>query len=218
MTEQSISILGKISAALLLAGVFMFMGYAPPMADSEGQYLGEAFRIFYFHVPSAWVCFVALFVSFVLSIAYLINRKPGCDRYAAACAEVGWVLATIVITTGPIWARAAWGRYWTGEPRLMSFLILWLLYLGYIVLRGSIEDRERRARYCAVLSILGFLDVPIIFFAIKIWGQLSHPMPNIGFFRDPNIFIPLLVNIAAILVTAFYLVMKRALAEKHDDI
>lgn len=201
-------------AAMLLGGIFLFLEYAPPMAGPDGEYLGEAFRIFYFHVPAAWVSFVMLFASFVASIVYLATRSPRWDRGAAACAEVGWIYATIVITTGPIWARAAWGTYWTWEPRLTSFLILWLMYLGYILLRSSIDDPERRARFAAVLAIVAFLDVPIVFFSVKIWGAIGHPVPNIGFFRDPVIRNTFVFNIIAFQAAAIHLASKRAVIEE----
>ncbi|MEK8023088.1 MAG: cytochrome c biogenesis protein CcsA [Candidatus Hydrogenedentota bacterium] len=204
-------------AAVMLAGVFLFLEYAPPMAGPDGEYLGEAFRIFYFHVPAAWVSFLMLFASFVASIGYLATRSARWDRWAAATAEVGWVYATIVITTGPIWARAAWGTYWTWEPRLTSFLVLWLMYLGYILLRSSIDDPERRARFAAVLSIIAFLDVPIVFFSVKIWGAIGHPVPNIGFFRDPVIRTTFLANVFAFLLAAVHLAAKRARLECHED-
>jgi heme exporter protein C len=204
-----------VTTAALLGSIFLYLGYAPPMV-ADGQPLGEAFRIFYIHVPAAWVCFLALFVSFVSAIAVLVTRSRKWDILSVATAEVGWILATIVITTGPIWAKAAWGTYWTWEPRLTSFLVLWLLYLGYIILRGAIDDPEKRARFSAVLSIIAFLDVPIIFFAIKLWGAIGHPVPNLGFFRDPPIRNTLLGSIACYLIVTAYLVWKRCEVEARE--
>lgn len=199
-----------IAAAMLLAGVFLALKYAPPIAGPDGEYLGEAFRIVYFHVPSAWISFLMFFLSFAASIAYLVKRNERVDHYAAAFAEVGLVFATIVITTGPIWARAAWGTFWTWEPRLTSFLVLWLMYLGYAILRRTIAEKGVRARTSAVLSIVAFLDVPIVFFAIHLWGSVSHPKPGPDFFGDPAIRLTVQVNLAALLVTAGYFAAKRA--------
>lgn len=202
-------VLRAATAVSLVIGIFMFLSYAPPMAGPDGESLGEAFRIFYFHVPSAWVSFLALFLSFVASAVYLVKRTRRWDRIAAASTEVGWVFATIVIITGPLWAKAAWGAYWTWEPRLTSFLVLWLLYLSYLFLRLSIEDPSRRSRYCAILSIVAFLDVPLIFYSIKLWGSIGHPPPNYGFFRDPVIRTAVLTNTAAFTLTMIYLIRKR---------
>lgn len=208
-------VMRALAAASLLAGILLIIGYAPTMM-ADGDVLGEDFRIFFIHVPAAWVCFLALFVSFIASIAVLITRNSKWDILAAATAEVGWVLATVVITTGPIWAKAAWGTYWTWEPRLTSFLVLWLLYLGYIILRGAIDDPEKRARFSAVLSIIAFLDVPIIFFAIRLWGAIGHPVPNLGFFRDGPIRTALLTGIACYLIIGTYLVWKRCEVESNE--
>lgn len=202
-------ILRAVSYLGLFAGVFLFLAYAPPMAGPEGEYLGESFRIFYFHVPSAWISFLLFFGSFASSITYLATRSERWDRLANACTEVGWIFATIVLITGPIWARAAWGVWWNWEPRLTSFLVLWLLYLGYLVLRRTIDDREKSARVSAALSIIAFLDVPIIIFAIHIWGSVGHPTPSGEFFKDPAIRFTIQANFAALALMAAYLTTKR---------
>lgn len=187
----------------------MALGYAPPMMGPDGTPLGEAFRIFYFHVPAAWMSFLFLFVSFVSSLMFLARRRLVDDARAAAAAEVGWVFASIVITTGPIWGRAAWGSYWTWEPRLTSFLVLWLMYLGYLIMRAAIDDPERRARYAAVLSVIAFLDVPIVFFAIKLWGAIGHPTSGGGFFQDHAIRNSVFANTTAFLILGTYFLRKR---------
>jgi heme exporter protein C len=217
MSENFFSAARAITAFLLLAGVFFTLGVAPPMAGPDGVYLGEAFRIFYFHVPAAWCSFLSLFVSFVASIGYLWKRTPGWDAVAVAGAEVGWVLAGIVITTGPIWGKAAWGAWWIWEPRLTSFLVLWLLYLGYLVLRKAIEEPDRRARYAAILSIIAFLDVPIIYFSIRLWGSIGHPAPGGGFLQDPVIRTVLLANVAAFMTATGYFIARRAALELHRE-
>lgn len=200
-------------AILLLAGVFALLGYAPPIYDAEGNYLGESFRIFFIHVPAAWTSFVTFFGCFVFSGIYLIKRKPGYDVIAAASAEVGFVFASIVLVTGPIWARAAWGTFWTWEPRLTTMLILWLLYLGYLLLRYSLDPGSRRAVVSSVLGIFAFLDVPLVMFAIHLWGAKSHPTPGVGFFEDPRLAGVVYLNFIAFLTTAAFFVAKRSIVE-----
>ncbi len=137
--------------------------------------MGVVQRIFYFHVPSAWVAFLAFFLVFLASILYLWTRKPVYDVLAHAAAELGVVFCTIVLFTGPIWARPIWGTWWTWEARLTTTLVLELIYVAYLVLRGQAENRAQEARFAAVLGIVGFLDVPIIYFSVKIWRG-HHPI------------------------------------------
>lgn len=202
------------AGVLLLTGIFLALEYSPPFYDSDGKYLGEAFRIFFMHVPAAWNSFLCFLAAFVAGIGYLINRKPSWDIFVASCLEVGWVLACLVIVSGPIWARAAWGAYWTWEPRLTSFLVLWLVYLAGLILRGSIEDRETRARFTAAYAVLAFATVPIVVLSIHLWGAKNHPKPGPDFFGDPRIRATLFFNTFAFLAATVYLVGKRMKLER----
>jgi len=152
--------------AALLVGAF---AYAP-----EDLEQGPPQRIFYIHVPSAWVGFLAFFVVFVASIAFLLTKRRRFDDVAAASAEVGMVFTSAVLVTGPLLARPIWGTYWSWDPRLTRFLVLWLTYLSYLLLRGYVPDPARRARFSAVLGIVGFLDVPIVYLSVRWWRAL-HP-------------------------------------------
>jgi heme exporter protein C len=131
-------------------------------------------RIFYIHVPSAWICFVGFGVTFASSIAYLSSRKEKWDTIAASSAEIGTLFTTVVLATGMMWGHAIWGVYWTWEPRLTSFLVLWLMYLGYLAVRAYVPDPARRARFSAVIGIIAFIDVPIIYLSVNWWRTL-HP-------------------------------------------
>ena len=135
---------------------------------------GPPQRIFYIHVPSAWVGFLAFFVVFVASIAFLATGKRRWDEVASASASVGMIFTTAVLITGPLWGRPIWGVFWTWDPRLTSFLLLWLIYLSYLVLRSYVDEPARRARYSAVLGIVGFLDVPIVYMSVR-WWRAEHP-------------------------------------------
>jgi heme exporter protein C len=136
--------------------------------------MGVVQRIFYFHVPSAFAGFLGVGLCALFSALYLWRRDRRLDLLAHASAEIGVMFFTIVLLTGPIWARPVWGVWWTGEVRLTSTLVLWLLYAGYLILRQSAENPEQGARFCAVLGIVGALDVPIIYYSVEWWRGL-HP-------------------------------------------
>ncbi len=150
-------------------GLYFAFIYAPVEAK-----MGIVQKIFYFHVASAWVGFFAFFITFLMSISFLISRKFIFDDIAEASAEVGLLFTTIVLVTGPIWAKPTWGAYWTWDPRLTTTLILWFIYVGYILLRQYIADVNQRAKFSAALGIIGFIDVPIVFLSIRLWRTI-HP-------------------------------------------
>jgi heme exporter protein C len=135
--------------------------------------MGDAQRIFYFHVPSAWIGFFAFLIVFVSSVLYLIKGTRKWDALALSAAEIGVVFTTLVLLTGPIWAKAAWGAFWVWDARLTTTLILWFIYIGYLTLRSTVDD-VRKARLAAVLGIVGFLDVPVIYVSVMIWRTM-HP-------------------------------------------
>ena len=157
-----------VLVALALFAYFAFV-FAP-----EDELQGAMQRIFYIHVPSAWICFVGFGVTFASSIAYLSSRKERWDTIAASSAEIGTLFTTVVLATGMMWGHAIWGVYWTWEPRLTSFLVLWLMYLGYLAVRSYVPDPARRARFSAVIGIIAFIDVPIIYLSVNWWRTL-HP-------------------------------------------
>lgn len=150
---------------------YLIFIYAPLEATMR-----EVQKIFYIHVSSAWVAFLAFFVVFVLSIMYLVTRKRIYDIYAGISAEIGVVFTTIVMTTGPIWARSSWNTWWAWEPRLTTSLILWFIYLAYIMIRQMDGAWDKKARLSAVFGIIGFIDVPIVFMAIRWWQSKFHPI------------------------------------------
>ena len=189
-------ILTAISFPILLAMAFF---YAPEDANQ-----GAAQRIFYIHVPSAWIGFLAFFVVFAASIAFLKSGRRKWDDMAASSAGIGVIFTTGVLITGPLWGRPVWGVYWTWDPRLTSFLMLWLIYLSYIVLRGYVPEPVRRAKFSAVLGIVGFLDVPIVYLSAR-WWRSEHPTQFVVESGDlpPEMLITLLVGVATF--TFFYL-------------
>jgi heme exporter protein C len=143
--------------------------------EADAAMGGQLQRIFYVHVPSAWLAYLGFAIVFVCSIAYLRTGARRWDLMAHGAAEIGVLFATLVLITGPIWARPVWGTWWQWDARLTSTLVLWLTYVGYLLLRGLATDRTQAGRLAAVVGIVGFIDVPIVHFSVQWWRTL-HPM------------------------------------------
>ncbi|MFN2397559.1 MAG: cytochrome c biogenesis protein CcsA [Gemmatimonadaceae bacterium] len=137
---------------------------------------GLAQKIFYVHAPAAWVAFLAFGLVALCGILYLWLRDLRLDSVAESSAEVGVVFTTVVLITGPIWGKPVWGTWWTWDARLTLTLFLWFVYVGYIILRGAVDDPVMRARYCAVLGVLGALLIPFIHLSVYLFRTL-HPLP-----------------------------------------
>jgi len=157
---------------LLLAGVYVRALVFTPAEMVQGL----AQKIFYIHAPSAWVAFLAFGIVGVTSIVYLLLKDPRADLFAASSAEVGMVFTTEVLITGPIWGKTIWGTWWTWDARLTLTLFLWFVMLAYLVLRSAVHEPGQRARYSAVLGILGALLVPFIHVSVYLFRTL-HPLP-----------------------------------------
>lgn len=207
--------LGAASAFTLAFFTYMTFWWAP-----EDEVQGVVQRIFYPHVASAWVAGLAFFVVFVCSILVLVKRDLKWDPLAAASAQVGLIFTTGTLVMGMMWAKAVWGVYWDWDPRLTSVLVLWLLYLVYVALRSYVPDPGKKARYSAVLGIVAFLDIPIIYFSIKIWRTL-HPAPVVG--GDEGSGLPgemlatLLFGVLTMTVLYAYFAQLRLRANRLDD-
>jgi heme exporter protein C len=202
------TVLGWLAGLGLVVGLVMGFGVAPREVTQ-----GNVQRIMYVHVPAVWVAYLAFGAGLVGSIAYLARRQPGADRFAHAACEVGTLFLGVNIATGAIWGKPTWGTWWTWDARLTSVAILFVMYVGYLLLRGTIEDRDRAARYCAVLGIVAALDMPLVHFSVYWWRTLHQPpslMKPGGFTGSAAILWPLLVNLAAFTVLYAYLVAKRA--------
>jgi heme exporter protein C len=200
-----------LAGALILAALYMIFGYVPTEKE-----MGVVQRIFYLHVPLAWLAFLSFFVVFVASAIYLWKRQSKWDVRASAAAEVGVVFTTLFLISGIIWAKPIWGVWWTWDPRLTSALVLWLIYVAYLLVRTYAPDSQRGSRFAAVVGVVGFVDVPIVALAITLW-RTQHPSAVI--FEDglaPPMLATLLVNITAF--TVFYIVLMRLrIAQKHAE-
>ncbi len=184
--------------SLLLLGYTSYLALyvAPP--DQEQ---GEVQRIFYYHVPIAWAAMLCLMVNFWMSAQYLIRRKPWEDALAAASAEVGVVFCTLILITGPIWARPVWGIWWTWDIRLTTTLVLWLIYVSYLILR-RFGSGSQTPVLAAALAVFGFLDVPLVYFSIRIF-RTQHPQPVIGGGQGSGVMDPLMKQAFWMNVLAF---------------
>jgi heme exporter protein C len=168
--NTALQILGGVTAVLMVFALVAALVLAPKEAE-----MGDVQRLFYFHMPSAWIALGPAFTCvFGFSIAYLVTRKLVYDRFAGVAAEIGVVFTTITLITGPLWAKPVWGVYWTWEPRLTTTLILWFIYVGYLLLRSLANPGHKRARLVAVYGIAGWIDVPIVFLSIW-WWRTVHP-------------------------------------------
>ncbi len=197
--------MGILALVMLAAGSFWGLALAP-----HDAYQGSVSRILYVHVPSAWITFLAFFVIFVASIQFLRTRNLKYDTVAHAAALSGIVFNGLCLATGSIWGKFAWGTWWTWDARLTTVAVLFLIYAVYLILRSLIDDETRRARFAAVLGIIGFLDVPIIHFSVYWWRTLHQPAsllrpdsPRMA----PEIMYPLLFMTVAFIVLFVHLVI-----------
>jgi len=190
--KKAFPILAFLTALLLACGTYQALVVAP-----TERTMGDLQRIFYYHAPCAWTAGCLFFVNLVASIAYLLRKNPRVDALAVSSAEVGVVFCAIVLVTGPIWARPAWGIWWTWDIRLTTTLVLWLIYVSYLVLR-HFSDSAQTAKLAAVLAIFGALDMPLVYFSIWFF-RTQHPQPVIGGggSLDPRMLRAFLINLLA---------------------
>ncbi len=211
-------LLPKLFVALTVAALG-FAAYEALIVAPTEQTMGNVQRIFYYHVPSAWTAFLLFFANFLASVVYIWKRNLAADAIAAATAEVGVVFCTVVLVTGPIWARPVWGIWWTWDARLTTTLVLWLIYVSYLVLRRY-STGSQTALLAAALAIFGFVDVPIVYMTIR-WFRTQHPSPVIGGGEnsglDPSMWPPLLWNWLAFSMLAIILVAVRYRLQRMEE-
>ncbi|HEX3375533.1 MAG TPA: cytochrome c biogenesis protein CcsA [Candidatus Acidoferrales bacterium] len=169
----------SVPSVLLMFFLLAAASYGALIWAPTENTMGIVQRIFYFHVASAWSGFISFFLVFIGSVAYLRTRAPKWDWLSVASAEVGVAFFTVVLVTGPIWAKPVWGIWWTWDARLTSSFLLWVLFVSYLVLRTLVEEPERRALVSAVFGIFAALDIPLVYFSIW-WFRTQHPQPVIG--------------------------------------
>jgi len=214
-SDTGMRVLAAATVLTLTIGLFMAFVYAPMDAVQ-----GQAQRIFYVHVPMAWLAYLAFGVIFVGSVGYLWKRDIRWDQLARAGAELGFVFTTLVLITGSLWGRPIWNTFWTWDARLTTTLILWFIYLAYFMIRSYAGDAERGARFAAILGIIGAVDVPIIHLSVQWWRTL-HPQPvvlNTSGTQLPNEMLwTLLVCFAGFTLLFIYLLILKCRIEGVRD-
>jgi heme exporter protein C len=187
--------------------ILFFMGAQATalLVSAPDRDMGNLQKIMYVHVPAAWVAMIAFFVVFVASVLFLAKRQPRHDLLAAAAAEVGVVLTALTLALGSIWARPTWGIWWTWDPRLTATAIMLLIYAGYLALRAFTEDEDRRARWSAAVGVLAFLNVPIVYMAVR-WWRTIHQVQSTPSTVDSSYVLGLRLNAFAFLFLFIFLV------------
>lgn len=189
-------VLPFVATIAMLAALWCVFMYVP-----NERMQGAVQRIFYFHVNAAWAAFLGFVVAAGASAMFLWRGHATYDRLAVAAVEIGMMFCTVVLVTGPIWARPIWGAWWTWDPRLTMTVILWTVYAVYLVLRSGAREDPQIARYAAVLAVIGVLDVPLIMISVRLWRGI-HPSvisapANKGGLEDPRMVVALLVTLVA---------------------
>jgi heme exporter protein C len=207
--------LGMVALVTVLVGLYLALVYAP--ADTLQ---GDVQRIMYIHVPTAWVAFFAFFVVFVSSLVYLWKRLPEADRLAYASAEIGVLFTGLTLIDGSIWGKPTWGIWWTWDARLTTTAILFVMYVGYLMLRSFVDETDRRARLAALVGIVGFIDVPIIYMSV-LWFRTLHQPPSIqrgGASMPDTMLFTLLFNFGAYTLVYLFFLVKRVRIESLNAV
>ncbi len=203
------------TAAMFAAAVAMVFAWTPTEAT-----MGTVQKVFYLHMPVAINTFLACMVTFIASIGYLWQRRQVWDDLAASSAKVAVLLCSIVLLTGMIWGHSAWGQWWTWSPRLTFSLVLWLLYVAYLVIRPSIESRQRRALVSSVYGVVAFLDVPLVYLSVKLMPDI-HPS-SIALAPEMKLtllscFVPVTMLAAGLIAARFHLQRAETLSMQEAD-
>jgi heme exporter protein C len=206
--------LGALSFIGMMISIWAIFLYAPTDAIQ-----GQPQRIFYFHVPMAWIAMLASGVLAVSSIVYLWKKDERWDYAARASAELGAVFTTLTLITGSLWGRPIWGTWWTWDPKLTATLVLWFIYIGYLMLRSYMGRTPASARSAAVLGIVSFIDVPIIYEAVNWWRGL-HPAAQVGVpgALPPEVVLTLMISLTTFTLLFSFLMVQLYNLEKMQTL
>jgi len=201
--------------ALLLAAALLVLFYAPSDAVE-----GIVQKIFYLHVPAAIAAYMAFGIVLVGGLVYLWNESPAADRLARSAAEVGLIFTTVTLVMGSIWAKPIWGSYWVWwDARLVSTLVLWLVYAGYLLVRRIATPGRQAARFGAVVGIVGFIDVPIVHFSVTWWRTIHPPVETAApSSLPPEMLLTFAVSSVAVLLLGAVLIGYRYRLETRRDL
>ena len=201
-------VIGVIGLGMFAAQPYFALVWAPPERE-----MGDVYRIIYMHVPQVWMAMLALTLNAICSLAYLMKKSWVTDSLAEASAEVGVYFGVVGVTLGAIWAKPTWGVYWDWDPRLTTAAILIVVYTGYLALRGFVEDPEKRATWSAVMGIIAFVDVPILWYSVQWWNSL-HQKQSSPKTVDPQMVMVLRWSAVAFLCLLFVFIWQRYLTAK----
>lgn len=204
------NILIAFVVVMIIVDLWLIFGYAPVDINQ-----GLVQKIFYWHVASAFTCFAAFIMAGIFSVLYLVKRDPDYDAWGVSLVEVGFIFCSIVLLTGPIWAKPTWGVWWTWEPRLTSTLFVWLIFLSYFILRGSFTDPIKKRAYSAVLTIFGCLDIPIIIATVRLWRGAHPVVLNKKANLPGSMWVVFVFTIVTVFFLALLLVCERVKIEKR---
>jgi heme exporter protein C len=208
------TLLGAVALVLLAAQAYVGLVASPPDA-----FMGEYVRIMYAHVPNSFVAYVAFAITCVASALYLAKRTPVYDYVAHSATEIGVVFTGLALVTGSIWGRPVWGTWWTWDARLVTTAVLFFIYLGALLVRDLADDPRRGARLAAVVSIVGFLDVPVIHYSV-VWFRTLHQPASItrgDIKMAPPMLAALLLGLLAFTVLFAYLLTLRVRLARAED-
>ncbi|MEC4675432.1 MAG: cytochrome c biogenesis protein CcsA [Nitrospirota bacterium] len=203
-TDRTITILFFLLLVMMPLDFFLIFRVAP-----TEKVMGDVQRIFYLHVSLALGAFLAFTGVFVSSIIFLWKKKIVLDSVAGTCAGIGVLFSTLVLITGSMWARPIWNVWWTWDPRLLTVLILWFIYIGYFLLRGGIADKFKKAQYSAVIGIIGYVDIPVVRYATKWWNSIHPLLSQEGGGLDPVMKKVMLFSLATFAVLTIFLFLFR---------
>lgn len=196
-------VLPVVALGLLGLGTYLGLVRAP-----RERMMGDVYRIIYVHVPSAWTALMAYTANLLASLYYLWKNKPAADAFAEAAAEVGVVFNALTLATGSIWGRPTWGVWWTWDPRLTSAAVMLFTFAGYLALRRLVEDPPKRAAWSAVVAILVYINIPIVWFSVKWWNSLHQLQSSPSTVASPMV-LALRVNAFAFLFLMMWFVRMR---------
>lgn len=213
---MGLQVLAGITAVTFMIALGLIFFFAPPEAT-----MGVVQKIFYLHVPSAIASYIGFFLCCGASIVYLMKRSPRADVIARSSAELGVLFCTIVLISGPLWARKAWGTWWTGEPRLMLTLVMSLIFFAYLLVRSLGGENELTRKICAILAILGVADIPLVRISVERWRG-THPqvVTGEGGGLSPDmqiVFVTSFIAIALLFVLLLIVRIRAGLAELALD-
>ena len=206
-----------VSLVFILITIYMIFMWVPTELN-----LGISQRIFYYHVPLAWIGMISIFVVGLSSVVHLLTKNNKWDAIAYSAAEIGVIFATLILVTGALWAKPAWGVWWSWDPKLTTTLILWFIYVAYLMVRSYSTDRIAAKKYASVVAVIGAIDAPLIYLA-SVWWRNLHPRLNIGPLSDSDssldskMLLTLLISTIAFTVFYIYLLSERIKMRKIEN-